>query len=89
MESDAQPTGPVLSSGRVTLRPFRAEDASRVAVSCKDPEIPKFTMMPDRLTEQQALAWIERRNQLQERGLFALARTATDTARIPERRGQP
>lgn len=79
MESDAQPTGPVLSSGRVKLRPFRAEDASCIAVSCQDPEIPKFTMMPERLTEQQALAWIERRSQLQERGLFALAITIDQT----------
>lgn len=71
----APPTDPILSSTRVRLRPFRAEDAGRVAVSCQDPEIPKFTLMEDGLSEQGALEWINRRNQLQEHGLFALAIT--------------
>lgn len=69
------PSGPVLVSARVTLRPFRPDDASRVALACQDPEIPKFTMMEEGLTQEKALEWIVRRNQLQEAGLFALAIT--------------
>ena len=75
MPSPLEPEQPVLASGRIVLRPFRSSDAASVAASCRDPEIPRFTLMPAGLTEQAAGEWIERRNQLQDRGLFPLAIT--------------
>jgi len=68
-----------LRKGPVALRYFRESDAAAVAASCADPEIPRFTMMPDDLDERQALAWIVRRNGLRERGLFAFAITADES----------
>lgn len=46
---------------RVLLRPFRVEDAVDIAESCQDPEIPRFTMMPEAMSEAQAQEWISRR----------------------------
>ena len=42
------------------LRQFRASDAGAIAESCRDPAIPRFTMMPDDMTEDQARHWVER-----------------------------
>jgi RimJ/RimL family protein N-acetyltransferase len=49
-----------LASDRIALRQFRASDASAISIACEDPDIPRFTMLPDSMTEEQARAWIER-----------------------------
>ncbi|WP_423981789.1 GNAT family N-acetyltransferase [Ilumatobacter sp.] len=64
-----------LTGPRVILRPFRIDDASDVALSCQDPDIPRFTFMPEAMTEAQAREWIERRLELWARGLFSFAIT--------------
>lgn len=55
------------------LRPFRVGDAPAVAASCRDPDIPRFTMMPEGLTETQAVEWIERGLEWWPRGLARFA----------------
>ncbi len=57
--ADVAPPDPPLAGPRVALRPFRAGDARAVAAACRDPDIPRFTMMPDGLTEAGAAEWIE------------------------------
>lgn len=53
------PPDPPLSSERVALRLFRPSDAAAVVVACRDPDIPRFTMMPADITADAARAWIE------------------------------
>lgn len=50
-----------IAGERVFLRPFRVEDAADIAESCQDPEIPRFTMMPEAMSEAQARVWMEQR----------------------------
>ena len=64
-----------ITGERVLLRPFRVEDAVDIAESCQDPEIPRFTMMPEAMSEAQAREWIERRLAQREQGIFAFAIT--------------
>lgn len=47
-----------LSDGNVLLRPWRESDAPQMVEACKDPEIPRWTAVPDPYTEADALAWI-------------------------------
>lgn len=53
------PPDPPLTSPRLSLRQFRTHDAEAIARSCRDPEIGRFTMMPDAMNEVQARDWIE------------------------------
>jgi hypothetical protein len=53
-----------LAGRRLVLRPFRVADADDVAMSCQDPDIPRFTLMPEAMTSAQAHDWIERRLEL-------------------------
>src|SRR3954454_10025774 len=46
-----KPPDPALAGARVALRPFRVSDAAAIADSCQDPDIPRFTMMPEAMTE--------------------------------------
>jgi RimJ/RimL family protein N-acetyltransferase len=48
----------ILSDGVVTLRPFRLDDAGAVAAACRDPDIPRFTHVPDNYTESDAREFI-------------------------------
>jgi RimJ/RimL family protein N-acetyltransferase len=48
----------VLSDGVVTLRPFRLDDAPAVAAACSDPDIPRFTHVPENYAESDARAFI-------------------------------
>ena len=57
------------------LRPFRVDDAAAIAESCKDPDIPRFTMMPEDLTEATARDWVEQRLEWWTLGLYAFAIT--------------
>jgi RimJ/RimL family protein N-acetyltransferase len=51
----------------VLLRLFQLADATAVATACRDPEIPRWTFMPEGLTVPQARAWIERAHDAQQR----------------------
>jgi ribosomal-protein-alanine N-acetyltransferase len=57
---DVVPPDPPLASDRIALRQFRLSDAAAISVACQDPDIPRFTMMPDAMTEEQARVWVER-----------------------------
>lgn len=69
------PPDPPLAGGQVVLRPFRIGDAAAIAESCRDPEIPRFTMLPDGMTEAQARQWVERGLERWPRGLARFAVT--------------
>ena len=66
---DVAPPDPPLATSRIALRPFAARDAEAVAAACRDPDIPRFTMMAEGLTEAQAAVWIERGRQWWSRGV--------------------
>jgi RimJ/RimL family protein N-acetyltransferase len=46
-----RPPDPPLTDGVVLLRPFRSEDVPRIVEACRDPEIPRWTRVPDSYTE--------------------------------------
>ena len=50
---------PLLVGSSIALRPFRIDDAAAIADACRDPDIPRFTMMADGLTEAQAIEWVK------------------------------
>ncbi len=56
--SDLLPPDPPLATGRIALRPFRLDDAAAIAAACQDPAIPRFTMMPEAMTEAMARHWV-------------------------------
>ena len=62
-------------SRRLVLRPFRIADANDIATSCQDPDIPRFTLMPEAMTTGHAREWVERRLELWRHGLFSFAIT--------------
>lgn len=66
---------PPLAGSQVALRRFRVTDAAAVAQSCQDPDIPRFTMMPEAMTEKQAHEWIERGFDWWSRGVARFAIT--------------
>jgi RimJ/RimL family protein N-acetyltransferase len=47
-----------LSDGVVLLRPWRESDVPQMVEACKDPEILKWTAVPDPYTEDDAWAWV-------------------------------
>lgn len=57
--SDLSPPDPPLATERIALRPFRLDDAAAIAAACQDPTIPRFTMMPEAMTEAAAREWVE------------------------------
>ncbi|MCP4226097.1 MAG: GNAT family N-acetyltransferase, partial [Actinomycetia bacterium] len=48
---------------------------AEIAESCQDPDIPRFTFMPEAMTEAQAREWIERRLERWPQGLCTFAVT--------------
>jgi RimJ/RimL family protein N-acetyltransferase len=62
---------PPLGDGTVRLRWLRDDDARAVVAACRDPEIPRWTFMQERLTPKGAAAWIERANRLRASGAAA------------------
>jgi RimJ/RimL family protein N-acetyltransferase len=53
------PPDPPLADERILLRPLRPEDASAVAVACRDSEIVRWTtQIPPGYTEEHASGWI-------------------------------
>jgi RimJ/RimL family protein N-acetyltransferase len=69
------PPDPPLAGRQTALRPFRVSDAAAIADSCRDPDIPRFTMMPEAMTEQQARHWVEQGLEWWPRGLARFAVT--------------
>jgi hypothetical protein len=69
------PPDPPLAGLQAALRPFRVGDAAAIAESCRDPDIPRFTMMPEAMTEDQARRWVERGLEWWPRGLARFAVT--------------
>ena len=57
---DLVPPDPPLTGSQVALRPFQISDAAAIASACRDPDIPRFTMMPEAMTEEDAREWVER-----------------------------
>ena len=47
-----------LTDGVVVLRGWRDSDASQLVEACKDPEIPRWTAVPDPYTAADAAAWV-------------------------------
>jgi len=72
---DLVPPDPPLTGAHVALRQFRLTDAAAIAESCRDPDIPRFTMMPDAMTEDQARQWVERGLEWWSHGLARFAVT--------------
>ncbi len=60
-----------LVAGDVALRWFRRGDAPAIVRICRDPEIPRWTYMPDDLDVPRARTWIERRQQGRRFGITA------------------
>lgn len=72
---DLLPPDPPLAGYQIALRPFRVTDAGAIVESCKDPDIPRFTMMPEAMTEDRARQWIEQGLEWWPRGLARFAVT--------------
>jgi [ribosomal protein S5]-alanine N-acetyltransferase len=73
--TEVVPPHPPLVGERIALRPFQIGDAGAIALSCQDLDIPRFTMMPDAMTEAQARQWIERGLEWWPRGVARFAIT--------------
>lgn len=54
-----QPPDPPLTDGVVTLRAFQEEDLPEVVAACRDPEIPRWTRVPEDYTNADARAFLE------------------------------
>ena len=53
-----------LGDGTITLRPWVDGDTEFVARACRDPEIPRWTMVPENMDETRALEWVRRMRDL-------------------------
>jgi len=73
--AEIRPPTVSLAGSRTRLRPFRAGDAANIAESCADSAIPRYTLMPEDMTEADARQWIERRSELWSHGLCSFAIT--------------
>jgi RimJ/RimL family protein N-acetyltransferase len=51
----------------VTLRLFELGDATALSIACRDPEISRWTFMPEQLSVPQAKEWIERAHEALQR----------------------
>jgi RimJ/RimL family protein N-acetyltransferase len=72
-----------LVDGDVALRWFKRADAPAIVQICRDPEIPRWTYMPEDLDVPRARAWIERRQQGRRFGITAtFAVVDRDTAEL-------
>jgi RimJ/RimL family protein N-acetyltransferase len=49
---------PPLANGDVSLRPWRPQDVPAIVAACKDPEIPKWTLVPEPYSEDDARLWL-------------------------------
>lgn len=75
------PTAPLVD-GDIALRWFRRDDAAPIVELSRDPEIPRWTYMPEGLDVRTARAWIDRRNHARRFGrtaTFAVVDRESDT----------
>jgi len=49
---------PPLTDGNISLRPWERRDVPAVAAACRDPEIPRWTVVPHNYTERHARDFI-------------------------------
>ena len=50
---------PPLAEGEIGLRPWREDDLGAIAALCRDPDVARFTRVPDPYTDADARAWID------------------------------
>ena len=50
---------PPLAEGEIGLRPWREADLGVIAALCRDPDVARFTRVPDPYTDADARAWID------------------------------
>jgi RimJ/RimL family protein N-acetyltransferase len=50
---------PPLSDGEILLRPWKRADAAALTAACRDPEIPRWTVVPRDYTERHARDFID------------------------------
>jgi RimJ/RimL family protein N-acetyltransferase len=65
-----EPLAP-LADDAVALRWFHRDDAAVLAELARDPEVTRWTFMPEELDTARARTWIERRGQAREYGVTA------------------
>ena len=53
-----EPPVPHLSDGVVELRPWGPSDIPAIVAACQDPEIPRWTRVPDPFGEEDAREWL-------------------------------
>jgi RimJ/RimL family protein N-acetyltransferase len=58
MGNPAPPTDVELREGALLLRPWRAEDADAVYRACQDPEIARWTMVPQPYRMEHAVDYV-------------------------------
>ena len=72
---------PPLRDDVVALRPWTTDDVAAVAAACRDPEIPRWTMVPTGYTEDDARAFLQRVTQdLEDQRNMAITRADDDHA---------
>jgi RimJ/RimL family protein N-acetyltransferase len=54
-----RPPDPPLADGVVRLRPFRDVDLRLIVEACRDPEIPRWTRVPDGYTQQDGREFLQ------------------------------
>jgi RimJ/RimL family protein N-acetyltransferase len=59
---------PRLTDGAVTIRERRESDIPAIVAACQDPEIPRYTRVPDNYTEAEALAFFSVADRRQDAG---------------------
>jgi RimJ/RimL family protein N-acetyltransferase len=57
-----------LSDGDVRLRLHADADIPAIVEACQDPEIPRWTRVPDEYTESDALEWFDRQDRRRDEG---------------------
>jgi RimJ/RimL family protein N-acetyltransferase len=55
-----EPPDPPLTDGVVQLRSWREEDLDGLVAACQDPEIPRWTLMPDPYTQEAGVDFLGR-----------------------------
>jgi RimJ/RimL family protein N-acetyltransferase len=75
---------PRLEDGVIVLRPKRSEDIPALVAACQDPQIPRFTRVPDDYGEAEARAWLKEseRQRRQGNGMSLLAWDAETAALV-------
>jgi len=59
---------PPLAAGEVLLRPWRDADADGIVAGVADPEIPRWTRVPDRYERRDALGFLASQEPMRRRG---------------------